>query len=335
MGRGLQRRLRSKTRNKAFLKTVVDSRLRTPLLLCESDDIWSLTVAQTSESSTVCEDGRWWTYDPWTKFPTQHPACGNHRTVAVTQKQSSKQRRSWSSSEQWFDTCLDNQMTVVFCVSLTWLCDTQLSAVVCFVCRILDLLTVFCGISWVTVWTFFHTVVKEFISPLESHRKGTSMKCSPHTVQYSAAHTVATLNSAFLSFGKALVHRRKKTDKFMLTRLLKVLCSMEKRLHFLHTHNFLRKKIVQVFFFFNEFLSPTAFLPPFMFPLASRRQAKRATGTSWPDQVTDTAVSPVLGNSDIWVVAPSTGAKRGQLTKTATKYSMAATVIRKLWLVWQ
>ena len=127
----------------------------------------------------------------------------------------------------------------------------------------------------------FHTVVKECISPLESHRKGTSMKHSPHTVQYSAEHTVATLNSAFLSFGKELVHRQKKTDKFMLSLLLKVLCSMEKRLHFLHTHNFLRK----YFFFFNEFLSPTAFLPPSMFSLASRRQAKRATGTSWPDQI--------------------------------------------------
>ena len=40
-----------------------------------------------------------------------------------------------------------------------------------------------------------------------------------------------------------------------------------------------------------------------MFPLASRRQAKRATGTSWPDQVAlarqlsglaGTAVEPVL-----------------------------------------
>ena len=39
MDRGLQRRLRSKTRNKAFRKTVGDTRLRTPLLLCESDDI--------------------------------------------------------------------------------------------------------------------------------------------------------------------------------------------------------------------------------------------------------------------------------------------------------
>ena len=114
-------------------------------------------------------------------------------------------------------------------------------------------------------------------------QKGHKHEALASTVQYSAAHTVATLNSAFLSFGKALVHRRKKTDKFMLTRLLKVLCSMEKRLHFLHTHNSLRKKIVQVFFY--EFLSPTAFLPPSMFSLASRRQAKRATGTSWPDQV--------------------------------------------------
>ena len=39
MDRGLQRRLRSKTGNEAFRKTVVDTRLRTPFLLCESDDI--------------------------------------------------------------------------------------------------------------------------------------------------------------------------------------------------------------------------------------------------------------------------------------------------------
>ena len=39
MGRGLQRRLRSKTRNKAFRKPVVVTRLRRPLLLCELDDI--------------------------------------------------------------------------------------------------------------------------------------------------------------------------------------------------------------------------------------------------------------------------------------------------------
>ena len=39
MDRGLQRQLRSKTRNKAFRKTVVDTRLRRPRLLCESDDI--------------------------------------------------------------------------------------------------------------------------------------------------------------------------------------------------------------------------------------------------------------------------------------------------------
>ena len=119
----------------------------------------------------------------------------------------------------------------------------------------------------------FHTVVKEFISPLESHRKGTSMKCSPHTVQYSAAHTVATLNSAFLSFGKALVHRRKKTDKFMLTRLLKVLCSMEKRLHFLHTHNSLRKKIVQVFFL-RIFISHC--FPPSLYVSTSQQKASQA-----------------------------------------------------------
>ena len=133
----------------------------------------------------------------------------------------------------------------------------------------------------------FHTVVKECISPLESHRKGTSMKHSPHTVQYSAEHTIATLNIAFLSFWKEMVHRviekkkQKKTDEFMLSLLLKVLCCMEKRLHFLRTHN-LRKK---VFFYFYESLSPTAFLPPSIFSLASRRQAKRATGTSWPDQI--------------------------------------------------
>ena len=42
--------------------------------------------------------------------------------------------------------------------------------------------------------------VKECISPLESHRKGTSMKHSPHTAQYSAEHTIAALNNAFLSF---------------------------------------------------------------------------------------------------------------------------------------
>ena len=39
MERGLQRRLKSKTRNKAFRKTVVDTRLRRPRLLCQSDDI--------------------------------------------------------------------------------------------------------------------------------------------------------------------------------------------------------------------------------------------------------------------------------------------------------
>ena len=39
MNRGLQRRLRSKTGNEAFRKTVVDTRLRTAFLLCESDDI--------------------------------------------------------------------------------------------------------------------------------------------------------------------------------------------------------------------------------------------------------------------------------------------------------
>ena len=45
----------------------------------------------------------------------------------------------------------------------------------------------------------------------------------------------------------------------------------------------LAQKFAQVFL--KYFLSPTAFLPPSMFSLASRRQAKRATGTSWPDQV--------------------------------------------------
>ena len=39
MDRGLQRRLRNKTRNKTFRKTVVDTRLRRPRLLCQSDDI--------------------------------------------------------------------------------------------------------------------------------------------------------------------------------------------------------------------------------------------------------------------------------------------------------
>ena len=45
-----------------------------------------------------------------------------------------------------------------------------------------------------------YTMVKECIALLESHRKGISMKHLPHTVQYSAAHAVATLNCAFLSF---------------------------------------------------------------------------------------------------------------------------------------
>ena len=39
MDRGLQRQLRSKTRNKAFRKTVVDTRLHRPRLFCEPDDI--------------------------------------------------------------------------------------------------------------------------------------------------------------------------------------------------------------------------------------------------------------------------------------------------------
>ena len=39
MDRGLQRRLTSKTRNKTFRKTLVDTRLRRPRLLCESDNI--------------------------------------------------------------------------------------------------------------------------------------------------------------------------------------------------------------------------------------------------------------------------------------------------------
>ena len=43
-----------------------------------------------------------------------------------------------------------------------------------------------------------------------------------------------------------------------------------------------------------------------------------------------TLSSPVLENSDIWVEASITGAKRKQLTKTAAKYSMGATVIHKL-----
>ena len=42
-------------------------------------------------------------------------------------------------------------------------------------------------------------------------------------------------------------------------------------------------KFVQVFFY--EILSDIAFLPASIFPLASRRQAKHTSGTSWPDQV--------------------------------------------------
>ena len=125
------------------------------------------------------------------------------------------------------------------------------------------------------------------------------MKHSPHTVQYSAEHTVATLNNAFLSFLKEMVHRvlekkQKKSDEFMLSLLLKVLCCMEKRLHFLHTHNFLRKMLC-IKYFYLPLLSS---LP--LFSLASWRQAKRATGTSWPDQVALARQLSGLAGAAVW-----------------------------------
>ena len=123
----------------------------------------------------------------------------------------------------------------------------------------------------------FHTVVKECISPLESHRKGTSMKHSPHTAQYSAEHTIAALNNAFLSFWKEMVHRvleknQKKTDEFMLSLLLKILCCMEKRLHFLHAHNFLRKILCK--YFLNIFISHC--FPPSLYVSTSQQKASQA-----------------------------------------------------------
>ena len=60
MDRGLQRRLGTKTRNKAFRKTVVDSRLRRPRLLCESDDIvvvYDSTEKQVFHWFVKMEDG--------------------------------------------------------------------------------------------------------------------------------------------------------------------------------------------------------------------------------------------------------------------------------------
>ena len=79
------------------------------------------------------------------------------------------------------------------------------------------------------------------------------MKHSPHTVQYSAEHTVATLNNAFLSFLKEMVHRvlekkQKKSDEFMLSLLLKVLCCMEKKFTLSHYTQLFLQKIVPVFF---------------------------------------------------------------------------------------
>ena len=141
---------------------MVDTRLRIPRLFCESDDI--VVVYNSTDKSSI---GFWrWKMVNWrpvNDISYTTSSDGIHWTAAVTQKQLSKQRRSWSPSEQWFDTCLDNQVFVVFCVSLTWLCETQLSAVVCFVCCILDLLTVFCSISWVTVWTFLLNLLATWI----------------------------------------------------------------------------------------------------------------------------------------------------------------------------
>ena len=60
MDRGLQRQLRSKTRNKAFRKTVVDTHLHRPQLLCESDDavvIYDSTEKQVFHWFEKMEDG--------------------------------------------------------------------------------------------------------------------------------------------------------------------------------------------------------------------------------------------------------------------------------------
>ena len=91
------------------------------LSFCENQKIlWSFITAQRRQSSI----GLWrWKIMNWspvneTSYTTS--SNGNHWTASARQKQSTKQRISCTSSEQWFDTCLDNQMPVVFCFSLTW-----------------------------------------------------------------------------------------------------------------------------------------------------------------------------------------------------------------------
>ena len=124
-----------------------------PQLLCESDDIvviYNSTEKEVFHWFVKKEDseltGQEWNFLHNVK--RWEPPDRGHHAKAIK-----KQQSSWSPSEQWFDTCLDNHVPVVFCISLTWLCDSQLSAIVCFVCHILDLFTILLYYQ-LSDWTF-------------------------------------------------------------------------------------------------------------------------------------------------------------------------------------
>ena len=71
---------------------------------------------------------------------------------------------------------------------------------------------------------------------------------------------------------RVLEKKQKKTDESVLALLLKVLCCMDKSLHFLHTHNFLCKNLCK--YFFNIFISHC--FPPSLYVSTSQQKASQA-----------------------------------------------------------